>query len=136
MIHGLNSSIFHRPVLPEDLLENMADNLVDKGQEIARWDDRPSAIVASSDFCAVGLMQGLTMAGVKIPQDVSLTGFDHVQDYCMIRPRLTTVGQPHEMLSETAVNMLTQMINNVSYEPGQVWLPPELLVFNSTAQVR
>lgn len=64
-------------------------------QEILRLRSRPTAIFARNDHTAIGALQALKGAGLRIPEDVSIAGFDNVPLSAAISPPLTTVSQPH-----------------------------------------
>lgn len=65
--------------------------------------DRPTAIFASSDQQAIGALGAAADMDLKVPDDVSITGFDGIGLACLVTPRLTTVAQPVADIAETAV---------------------------------
>jgi LacI family repressor for deo operon, udp, cdd, tsx, nupC, and nupG len=73
---------------------------------------RPDAVFAVSDTLAIGAMQGLRNAGLSVPDDVAVVGFDNIQLCTMVQPELTTVAQPMHQLGETAAKLLLQRIRN------------------------
>ncbi len=68
--------------------------------------DRPTAIFAASDDMAIGAIRALHEAGLRIPHDVSVVGFDDLPSAQWMEPGLTTVRQPLELMGVTAVRML------------------------------
>jgi DNA-binding LacI/PurR family transcriptional regulator len=92
---------------------------------------RPTAMLAGNDLMAVALMQRLQEAGWKLPQDLSIIGFDDIPVASWVYPRLTTIAQPITRLVREAMNLLTQRIaefapgNKVS-APRVVTIEPEL----------
>ncbi len=73
---------------------------------------RPTAIFASNDLMALGAMQAIREHGLRIPEDVSLVGFDDIPQASLAHPRLTTVRQPLEQMGRIAVNLLVEQIEN------------------------
>lgn len=90
-----------------------------------------TAIVAGSDFMAIGILRALTEQGLRVPEDVSLTGFDDV-DFCQYTsPQLTTVRQEREAMGRGAVQRLIAMTEGEG-EISPLVLPTQLVVRKST----
>ena len=71
------------------------------------WDlPLPTALAASSDLIALGVLRALNEAGIRVPADVSVAGFDDLPLAAMVSPPLTTVRQPFDQLAEEAVALL------------------------------
>ena len=71
-----------------------------------------TAIFASTDTNALGIMQAAEELGIRIPEDLSLLGFDNIRDASLPRIHLTTVEQPFKMLASVAVDCLLDKIGN------------------------
>ncbi|MGM9668517.1 MAG: LacI family DNA-binding transcriptional regulator [Faecousia sp.] len=71
-----------------------------------------SAVFAATDTNALGIMQAAEELGIRIPEDVSLLGFDNIRDSSLPRINLTTVEQPKKMLASMAVDSLLDKIQN------------------------
>ena len=71
-----------------------------------------SAIFAATDTNALGIMQAAEELGIRIPEDISLLGFDNIRDSGLPRINLTTVEQPKKMLASMAVDSLLDKIQN------------------------
>jgi len=69
-----------------------------------------SLVVAANDLIAVGAIGALKDAGLRVPQDVSIVGFDNIPWSAVITPRLTTINQPVSFIAAEAVDMLVQKI--------------------------
>lgn len=96
-----------------------------------------TAVVAYNDLIAIGLMQGLARDGVRVPQDLSVVGFDNIFGSELCSPTLTTVAAPLAALGQYAVRTLLQEMH--SRTPRTVrpaLLPAQLLVRESTAKAR
>ncbi len=98
-----------------------------------------TAVFAASDSMAVGALKTIRQAGLHVPQDMSLVGFDDVAVATAVEPALTTVRQPIERLASMAVEMLLSMLENpsIAQSPGRkVALPARLVVRDSCGAPR
>jgi LacI family transcriptional regulator len=95
-------------------------------QEILARGGMPRALVCANDQTAIGVMKALERAGLKIPDDVAITGFDGIQLGEHLRPSLTTVIQPMSDLGATAVKLLEERMTDSSVPPRAVELPVHL----------
>lgn len=98
---------------------------------------RPTAFVGYNDEIAVGALRGLQAAGLRVPRDVSLTGFNH-QDIClMTEPTLTTVDQNIETTVTTAADwMLAQLGQPLRAKPFVRTIEPRLVIGGSTGPAK
>jgi len=96
----------------------------------------PTAIFASNDLMAVGVIHAAQRRQRRVPEDVSVVGFDDIRLAAYINPALTTVAQPKERLGQTATRLLLERIDNPDLPPRVVTLETELVVRQSTAHVR
>jgi LacI family transcriptional regulator, galactose operon repressor len=96
-------------------------------------DDPPTAIFASNDNLAVGVMRAVLARGLRVPQDVSVVGFDDTEIAANVLPPLTTVRQPLAELGRTAVSLLNRLIDGQRIEALRVELATRLIVRDSTA---
>jgi DNA-binding LacI/PurR family transcriptional regulator len=97
----------------------------------------PTAIVAATDVIAIGALQAAQRRGLRIPRDLSITGFDDIPVAAVSYPALTTVRMPTHLMVETAVDMAIdaledRLADHVDIHPV---LPPELVVRDSTGPV-
>lgn len=88
----------------------------------------PRALVLGNDQMAVGALGVLARAGLSVPGDVALTGFDDIQLARHVRPPLTTVSQPMRELGAECVRLLLRRLDEPSVEPETVVLPTTLVV--------
>ncbi len=102
------------------------------GSTLLDLDDPPTAIFASNDVMAMGAMDAIRGRGLRIPEDVSILGFDDIPQSAMVRPALTTVRQPLEHMGRLATQMLIDQLKNPKKEIGRVELPTQLIVRDST----
>lgn len=92
--------------------------------------NRPTALFCVNDAVALGALQAARDAGLRIPEDLSLAGFDDVPDAATSDPPLTTVSQPYREIGERAVTLLTACISG---EPGSRVLLPGNLIFRQSS---
>jgi DNA-binding LacI/PurR family transcriptional regulator len=96
-----------------------------------------TAIFAFNDIAAFGAMRALHEAGLRVPEDVSVIGFDDVLSARFSIPSLTTIRQPlREMGKMGAQSLLTRINHPKETHPQQVIMEPELVVRESTAKAR
>jgi len=101
------------------------------GQQLIRQ-GLPDAVFAANDLMALGLLQALSEVGIRVPQDISIVGFDDIEGSAFFRPPLTTVRQDFSALGGLCMDALTAAIAG---EPtaGNAAIAPQLLVRASTA---
>ena len=101
-------------------------------QALLRMENRPTAIMCVSDTVAAGCMSAACDAGLSIPGDLAITGFDDIDLARMLHPALTTVHQPHSQLGFTAIDLLLQRITSGANAVHRTLLPYELVIRRST----
>ena len=92
----------------------------------------PTAIFALNDRMAIGAMQYVQVQGFRVPQDISIVGFDDVPISKMCNPKLTTIHQPAQEMGKQAARLLFDLIEDQSMLPQPVVLPTEEIVRDST----
>ncbi|MGW4964558.1 LacI family DNA-binding transcriptional regulator [Nonomuraea sp. NPDC004186] len=102
--------------------------------ELLRLPDRPTAVFAGNDLQALGTYRAAKECGLRVPEDVSVVGFDDLPFAQWIAPPLTTVRQPLENMAGMAVRLLVQLINGEQPETLRVELATRLIVRESTAR--
>jgi DNA-binding LacI/PurR family transcriptional regulator len=102
------------------------------------WEDglRPTAILAMSDVMAVGVMWAVREVGLRVPEEISIVGFDDLDVAAHSNPPLTTVHQPIRRKGEEAARLLLRMIASPDLErPEHKTLETRLIIRASTAKV-
>lgn len=84
----------------------------ERTQEMLGRADKPTAFFASLDVLAIGIYSGISRSGLRIPEDVSVAGYDNIFMTQYMTPPLTTYGAPIERLSQKAVECLVERIEN------------------------
>ncbi len=92
---------------------------------------RPDAIFVASDLMATGALRAIREAGLRVPEDIAIVGFDDAQIAAFAEPPLTTVRQPVYQLGTSAIEMLLHLIESDSHGPLRTILPTELVVRSS-----
>jgi DNA-binding LacI/PurR family transcriptional regulator len=103
-------------------------------QRLLTAGERFTALFAFNDISAIGAIRALHEAGLRVPQDVSVVGFDDVQSAAFHNPALTTVRQPLRTMGMLAAQTVLQQINASpsALHAQQILVDPELVVREST----
>ena len=101
-------------------------------KEISEDTDGADGIFFTSDVLAIGGIEYLKKAGVKIPQEMKIVGFDDISAGQIIDPNLTTIHQPIEKFGELAANVILSMIEKKEMETNKYRIPVELVVRQTT----
>ena len=137
---GYRAAVRRAPGLVESVLPGGASEL--EGAEAARAflaltaRGRPTAVAAFNDRCAIGFVDVVRQAGLRVPGDVSVVGFDDITEAAYPHVALTTVRQDAERLGAEAVRTLAERLDGESppgTPPPPVVIEPELVVRASTA---
>jgi Transcriptional regulators len=106
------------------------------GSELFRiCHSRPLAVFCANDLTALGVIQSAQRMGMSVPNDISVIGVDDIPAGELTMPTLTTVRQPFPGIAAAGVKLLVDMLNDRSYQPENVILPPELIVRESTGKM-
>ncbi|HSX50880.1 MAG TPA: LacI family DNA-binding transcriptional regulator [Cellvibrio sp.] len=93
---------------------------------------RPTAVFSMNDEMAIGAMQTLKNQGIRIPEDMSVTGFDDIAYSKYSDPSLTTISQPAEEMGKMAMDMLLKVIEGEPLSQRECVLPTEFIIRKST----
>jgi LacI family transcriptional regulator len=94
-----------------------------------------TGLFAYNDIAAIGAILAFQEAGLRVPEDVSVVGFDDIRIAVHNRPSLTTVRQPLQRMGEIAARSLLERIEHPEDGPEFIEVQPEFVVRNSTARV-
>lgn len=94
-------------------------------------DPLPTTIFASNDLSAFGAMDAARECGLRVPDDISIIGFDDISQASFVYPKLTTVRQPLEQMGQVAVKLLLEQIEDQSRLPQRVALATQLVIRDS-----
>jgi DNA-binding LacI/PurR family transcriptional regulator len=124
------------PSLVRTCRPNAPDPAREATLDLLRLAEPPTAILAMSDIFAIGALQGAAEAGVAVPQELSVVGFDDSPIAQQASPPLTTVSQPQEEKGRLAARYLLEEVERgsaASSRSRDTILPTELVVRGSTA---
>lgn len=101
----------------------------DKGQEAVDWflsgPEKPQAIVCANDFMAISVVQELKARGIRVPEEIAVSGFDNLEESKYVEPSLCSVSMPFEAMGEEAVRLIHKVRSGGSSEQI-VRLPVEI----------
>jgi len=126
---------------PNEYIYEISGSEPEKGmlaaEHFLKLPDRPTAIVCFNDMLAIGLLKALQQLGVRVPEDISVTGFDNIVFSNYTNPSLTTFDQPKRFIGQKAAELILSLLSSAS----DIHIPPQkihvlkgrLLVRHSTA---
>ncbi len=97
--------------------------------------DPPTAIFAFNDNNAIGALRIARERGIRVPEDLSIVGFDDSEHSAIVTPALTTVRQPLAEMGRMAVSLLMRLLDNQRLEALHIELKTRLIVRASTSRV-
>jgi Transcriptional regulators len=96
-------------------------------RQLLALDEPPHAVFAGNDAVAVGVYQALYQAGLSVPQDMAVMGYDDIELARYLAPPLSTIHQPKDSLGELAIDALINRLQNPERAPQVLVLTPELV---------
>ncbi|WP_117233234.1 HTH-type transcriptional repressor PurR [Vibrio maerlii] len=103
------------------------DTAVLVADKIANMDKRPTAVFCFNDTMALGLMSRLQQRGIRVPEDISVIGYDNIELAEYFSPPLTTVHQPKRRVGKTAFEILLERIKNKEHDKRIFEMHPEIV---------
>jgi len=136
-LDGFRAALSENGITHQDNQVVVSDFTVEGGYEaigqLLEQGTEFSAIYACNDQMAAGAMKALKDAGKRIPEDVSVIGFDDVEFAGLITPSLTTIRQPIAQMAEDAAKLAIRLIEGKTNLPAQPLYAPELIERESVA---
>jgi LacI family transcriptional regulator len=136
---GHGAALSEAGLLPDPELIRHVEPTTEHGRKAAvrllSQADRPTAIVGFCDKSAVGALVAARELGLRVPEDLSVTGFDDIDLSRVCTPTLTTVRQPLREMGRMAVTLLVHLLDRHKLEALHVELATELVVRDSTGPV-
>ncbi|MBD1538322.1 MULTISPECIES: LacI family DNA-binding transcriptional regulator [Pseudarthrobacter] len=137
---GYSSALRRAGIQVDPALMVPGDFSIESGEAATRkllqLEDRPTAIFTGNDDQALGAYRAARAAGLSIPDDLSIVGFDDIPAAEWVEPGLTTVRQPVVQMAETAMRALLRHLDGDEELPQRIELGTELVVRGSTAPPR
>lgn len=136
-VQGCTEAMAGHGLDPASLREVRSEGIgIESGQRSAlamlEEDSLPTGIMCGNDLLAFGVYRGLAGAGVKVPEDVALVGYDDVDFAANWIVPLTSVRQPTREMGETAARLLIQHVTDPEHEHQRIVLKPGLVIRRST----
>jgi len=103
-------------------------------EQLLSLDEPPTAIFGFNDNVAIGALHAAHRRGLRVPDDVSVVGFDDTAQAVIVMPQLTSVRQPLAEMGRMGVSLLTRLMNGQRLEAMRVELSTTLVVRDSTAR--
>ncbi|CAN5417156.1 LacI family DNA-binding transcriptional regulator [soil metagenome] len=103
------------------------------GRQLLEADERPTAIFAGSDLQALGVLEAVRSLGLRVPEDLSVVGYDDIPMAKWVSPRLTTIRQPLMRMAEEATRLVLRMSRAPLDSIPRMDLATSLVVRESTA---
>ena len=129
------SGLDNYPYQPGDIdaVERLHRIAVGHAKATLQLPDRPTAIVGATDGFALGALKGAAQLGLRVPYDVSVTGFDGNEEAFINQPELTTIRRPIEKVADEAIDLLLALIDSPDDPTLQkrILVEPELIVRDS-----
>jgi LacI family transcriptional regulator len=136
-LRGYRRELQRLGIAPRDEYVAFGDFYVESGyvgmQQLLALDEPPTAIVVAADMMALGAIRAANEAGLEVPRDLSVVGFDDIQLAEYLNPRLTTLRQQKTGLGTEAGRALLRLIDGQDDVPAAITLPVDLIVRASTA---
>ena len=105
-------------------------------QKFFSFSECPTAIFAGDDILAMGAMKAIYEKKLKIPEDISIVGFDNNPFSAHLIPPLTTVKQPTEEIGKRAMEILVERIKGISQKVHKLRIEPELIIRESATRIK
>jgi len=102
-------------------------------RELLALNPRPTAVFAANDLIALGALMAAREAGLRVPRDVALAGFDDIPTARLVSPALTTVAQFEQSIGRRAAGMLLERLTGAATGPGRREEMPYKLVVRESA---
>src|SRR5687767_15091534 len=137
-LNGYHGALGAAGILPDPALLAAGDFRIGPVTESAAGamldlPDRPTAIFAFNDNAAISVLHAARARGLRVPEDLSVVGFDDSELAAIVTPPLTTVRQPLAELGRMAVSLLLRVLENQRHDTVRIQLATKLVVRESTA---
>lgn len=108
---------------------------INLGRSICNKEFDVTAVFTTADIMAIGIMEGVKLNGMIVPNDLSIIGFDNLLPSIYVTPKLTTISQDIEAKATTAVNLLIEYIEKGSVTNNKITLDVEIIERQSVRQL-
>jgi len=136
---GYKNRLKHARIALDPKLVVSGDGRAEEGEraatELLARSDPPSAIFCYNDMTALGALRAAAARGVRVPEDLSIAGFDDLFVASYTSPPLTTIRQPKKEMGRRAMSLLLELLDEEDVETSEL-LAGELIIRGSTARPR
>ena len=105
------------------------------GVKVSKMKKRPTAVFCANDHLALGMIKAFNEAGINVPGDISIIGFDDIPESGYLIPALTTVGQNFDELGNNAIGRMLHQLREGSKKEA-VMIKPALVLRSSTKEIK
>src|SRR6267143_4073151 len=137
---GYRQGMREKKLKPVLIMAENSQSFVDFGQKsagrILAQQSRPTALVAGNDEIAYGLWRSLSRHGVKVPDQISLVGFDDREEALLMDPPLSTVRVQKEEIGESCMKMLLERLHHPQMAFSQRILPTQFVIRGTVRRLR
>jgi LacI family repressor for deo operon, udp, cdd, tsx, nupC, and nupG len=134
-LKGFNQAMAQHGLFVDPLLVQEGDFSYASGfnlmKKLLTLEVPPTAVFTANDEMAMGAIKAAKSKGFKVPEDLSVVGFDDIKFASIFEPALTTIAQPTFDMGKKAMELLLKLINNKELEKNQIILADELIVRDS-----
>ncbi|WP_203364016.1 LacI family DNA-binding transcriptional regulator [Bacillus sp. REN10] len=134
-LSGYKQALYQNGIAVDEALIQEGGYLFEDGyaaaQKLLSFEKRPSAIYGGNDNVAIGALKAVQDAGLRVPDDIAVVGFDDVDMSRYTTPRLTTIHQPRYEIGKRAMNLLLKKIKHEKIDRPHVILEDKLIVRES-----
>ena len=138
-LNGYRAALAAAGIMPDRALELESDWTNDGGEyatgRLLEAPEPPTAIFAFNDMLAIGALHAARARGVRVPEELSVVGFDDTFEASIVTPTLTTVRQPLAEMGRMAVALLVRLLGNQRIDALHVELETKLIIRESTAAI-
>src|SRR5262249_47249217 len=107
--------------------EYTQESAAEPARQLLQLPQRPTAIFGANDLSAIQIMREAATLGLRIPEDISVIGFDNIPESALTEPGLTTIDQSIQSMGFEAVRMLIRLIDKTTTGPEHLTLPTALV---------
>ncbi len=121
----LNASYIEMAYFSEELAKEATKKILARNKDV-------TAFFAISDLMAFAVIETLQEHALRVPEDISVIGFDDIKEASTFEPPLTTISQQKYAMGRAATNQLMKSIEDINYRPSPITLPTELVIRKTT----
>ena len=138
-LRGFNDGLLRNQMVTASQWNTFGEQTVTGGYErmkklleTTKPEERPTAVVCGNDYIAAGVIQAIRESGLRVPEDISVTGYDDITLTSILEPALTTVALPTFNLGMKSAEMMQRRLDQKSFENEAVVLPCSMVLRGST----